>query len=275
MSSVTDSLIFRHIFSTPVSAAIWSDERRTKYYLEFEAALAEVQANLGIIPPKAAVAIRSECDISLIDMQELGVETVRIGYPVLPLVKQLVRLVNEVEPGLGEWAHWGATTQVCGINLRDVCKVEIYVLQDVTDTATVLQLRDTCNIVSESLNGITAALRALARKHAATPMPARSNLQQAVPMTFGFKMARLLATFQRHQQRLSEILPRLLVLEFGGAAGTLATLASTGKAMEVQAALAQRLGLAAPDIAWHTERDRIAEIGAFFALVTGTASWVQ
>ena len=114
MSSVTDSLIFRHIFSTPVSSAIWSDERRTKYYLEFEAALAEVQAELGIIPPKAAVAIRSKCDISLIDMQELGAETVRIGYSVLPVVKQLVRLVNEVEPGLGEWAHWGATTQVCG-----------------------------------------------------------------------------------------------------------------------------------------------------------------
>lgn len=158
------------------------------------------------------------------------------------------------------------------LNLRDVHKAEIYVLQDVTDTTTVLQLRDTCNIISESLNGITSALRALAREHAATPMPARSNLQQAVPMTFGFKMARLLATFQRHQQRLSEILPRLLVLEFGGAAGTLATLASTGKAMEVQAALAQRLGLEAPDIAWHTERDRIAEIGAFFALVTGTCA---
>ena len=116
MSSVTDSLIFRHIFSTPVSSAIWSDERRTKYYLEFEAALAEVQAELGIIPRKAALAIRSKCDISLIDMQELGDETVRIGYSVLPVVKQLVRLVNEIEPGLGEWAHWGATTQVCGRN---------------------------------------------------------------------------------------------------------------------------------------------------------------
>ena len=113
MASVTDSVIFQHIFSTPVSAAIWSDDRRTKYYFEFEAALAEVQAELGIIPPEAAVVIRSKCDISYIDVEELIAETVRIGYPVLPLVKQLVRLVNEVEPGLGEWAHWGATTQVC------------------------------------------------------------------------------------------------------------------------------------------------------------------
>ncbi|RXW22789.1 hypothetical protein EST38_g3061 [Candolleomyces aberdarensis] len=103
-------------------------------------------------------------------------------------------------------------------------------------------------------------------------MAARSNLQQAVPMTFGFKTARLLATFQRHKQRLSEILPRLLVLEFGGAVGTLATLADTGLAMEVQKGVAEELGLQIPDIAWHTERDRIAEVGAFFAMVTATCA---
>ena len=103
-------------------------------------------------------------------------------------------------------------------------------------------------------------------------MAARSNLQQAVPMTFGFKMARLLATFRRHQARLAEILPRLLVLEFSGAAGTLATLSDTGKALQVQEELANELGLGVPDIAWHTERDCIAEIGSFFALVTGTCA---
>ena len=106
-------------------------------------------------------------------------------------------------------------------------------------------------------------------------MPGRSNLQQAVPITFGFKMARLLATFRRHQVRLTEILPRLLVLEFGGAAGTLATLADTDSAnlvFKIQEGLAKELGLNVPEIAWHTERDRIAEIGAFFALVTGTCA---
>ena len=109
MLNVTNSVIFRHMFSTPVSAAIWPDECRTEYHLEF--APADVQAELGIILPKAAVAIRSKCSISLIDTQQLGVETAKIGYPVLPrLVKQLVGLVNKVEFGLGEW---GATTQVC------------------------------------------------------------------------------------------------------------------------------------------------------------------
>lgn len=103
-------------------------------------------------------------------------------------------------------------------------------------------------------------------------MAARSNLQQAVPMTFGFKMARLLSTFQRHQSRLAEIRPRLLVIEFGGAAGTLATISNTGLGFELQQELAKELGLGVPEIAWHTERDRIAEIGAFFALVTGTCA---
>jgi 3-carboxy-cis,cis-muconate cycloisomerase len=140
------------------------------------------------------------------------------------------------------------------------------------DTATVLQLRDTCKLVKDSIEGIIKVLRHLSSTYADTPMAARSNLQQAVPMTFGFKTARLLATFQRHKQRLSEILPRLLVLEFGGAAGTLATIAETGVALEVQDDLAKEFGLNTPDIAWHTERDRIAEVGAFFALVTGTCA---
>lgn len=148
--------------------------------------------------------------------------------------------------------------------------------KDITDTATILQLRDTCQLVSKALEGITKALTGLATKYASTPMPARSNLQQAVPITFGFKMARLLATFRRHQVRLAEILPRLLVLEFGGAAGTLATLIDADLprtlAFEIQEGLAKELGLSVPEIAWHTERDRIAEIGSFFALVTGTCA---
>ena len=112
MSTVTDSQIFRNIFSTSPSSEIWSDKTRTAYYLQFESALAVAQARLGIIPTKAADAIKEKCKIELIDMEELRKDTERIGYPVLGVVKQLVGLVNKVEPGLGEWAHWGATTQV-------------------------------------------------------------------------------------------------------------------------------------------------------------------
>jgi len=112
MSTVTDSVIFGKIFSTEASSSIWSDRTRTTYYLQFESSLATAQARLGIIPEKAARAIRQKCDIDLVNMEELAQDTKRVGYPVLPLVWQIVRMVNAVEPGLGEWVHWGATTQV-------------------------------------------------------------------------------------------------------------------------------------------------------------------
>jgi 3-carboxy-cis,cis-muconate cycloisomerase len=120
MSSVQDSLIFANILSTPSSASIWSDTTRTAYYLLFESALATVQAKLGIIPQHAADEIVRHCDVKNIDFAELKMQTEVIGYPVLGVVKQLVKMVNAAVPGeeLGEWAHWGATTQVsmCGLS---------------------------------------------------------------------------------------------------------------------------------------------------------------
>ncbi|KAI6115348.1 L-Aspartase-like protein [Pisolithus croceorrhizus] len=246
--------IFRNILSHQEVAAIWSDAGRTSFYLEFERALALVQADLGIIPREAADAIADFCsDVSNVDFEDLRVQTEKIGYPVLGLIKQIVHHVNAKAPGYGEWAHWGATTQ------------------DVTDTATVLQLRQTVDIITSSLDAIIINLRNLADIYKATPMAARSNLQQAVPITFGFKLARLLCTFQRHHERLLQLKHRLFVLQFGGAAGTLATLPAD-KALKCQAALAQALKLAPPEIAWHTERDRFAELAGFFALLTGTCA---
>ncbi|KAL2351478.1 L-Aspartase-like protein [Cryomyces antarcticus] len=252
MTAVTDSLIFRTILSTPASASIWSDTTRTSYYLRIEAALATVQARLAIVPQRAADEIVKCCDVTLVDWEQLERETVLVGYPVLGVVRQIVGRVNEVEGGLGEWMHWGATTQ------------------DITDTATVLQLRDTLVLVEECFDSITESLSDLCETHKTTPVAARSNLQQAIPMSFGFKLARLLATFHRHRTRLAELRARLLVLEFGGAAGTLATIPEVG--LRCQEELAKELGLAVPDIAWHIERDRVAEAGAFFALVTGTCA---
>ena len=140
-------------------------------------------------------------------MAKLKQATERIGYPVLPVVQQLVGLCKD---GLGEWSHWGATTQ------------------DITDTATVLQIREALDIVESDLKAISNALAKLAKKYRDTPMAGRSNLQQAVPITFGYKMATLLASFERHKQRLKELRPRVLVGEFGGAAGTLSSLGKEG-----------------------------------------------
>ena len=259
MTSVQDSLIFGNILSTRESAAVWSDKTRTQCYLAFEGALAKAQARLGIIPQRAADEIIKFClDIRNIDFDNLRKQTELIGYPVLGVVKQLVAHVNAIEPGLGEWAHWGATTQ------------------DVTDTATVIQLWDTLSLFEKTLESIIASLRVLAERHKSTPMAARSNLQQAVPMSFGFKLARLLATFLRHRERLKDVETRLTVLEFSGAAGTLATLPPTQDhpllGLECQRELAKDLNLKVPEIAWHTERDRIAEFGSLRAMLTSTCA---
>jgi 3-carboxy-cis,cis-muconate cycloisomerase len=246
-TTTIDSTIFRDIFSTEAMRRVFSDENRIQKYLDFEAALARAQARLGIIPKEAADEIVKHCNVAEIDFAKLKTQTERIGYPVLPVVQQLVALCRD---GLGEWCHWGATTQ------------------DITDSATVMQIREGLTLIEADLDGISDALAALARKYRDTPMAGRSNLQQAVPITFGYKMATLLAAFERHKQRLKELRTRVLVGEFGGAAGTLSSLG--GRGLETQAELMKELKLGQPAIAWHTVRDTIAEVGCFLGLVTGT-----
>ncbi len=246
-ATATDSLIFRDMFSTEAMRRIFADEARVQYYLDVEAALARVQARLGIIPQEAADEIGRRCQADQFDYALLKAQTERIGYPVLPVVQQLVGLCRG---GLGEWCHWGATTQ------------------DVTDTATVMQIRDALALVEQDLLAISISLAGLAQRYRDTPMAGRSNLQHAVPITCGYKVAVWLAGFQRHLARLRELRPRVLVGELGGAAGTLSSLGADG--LRVQAALCQELGLGQPEIAWHTMRDRIAEVGCFLGLVTGT-----
>lgn len=246
-STIIDSAIFGDIFSTQAMRRVWSDENRTAKYVAIESALAKVQGELGLIPAEAAAEIIRVCHIENIDMAKLKAQTERIGYPVLGVVSQINLLCGDK---LGEYCHWGATTQ------------------DITDTATVLQIREALEIVDAELLALGQGLAKLASEHRDTPMIGRSNLQQAVPVTFGYKMAGLLAAVQRHRERLAQLKPRVLQGEFAGAAGTLASL-DTG-AMETQAGLCAELGLAQPVIAWHTVRDTIAEVGTFLGLVGGT-----
>jgi 3-carboxy-cis,cis-muconate cycloisomerase len=251
-STIVDSAIFGNIFSTDAMRAVWSDENRTQKYLDIEAALARVQARLGIIPQDAADEIVKNCTLDKIDMAKLRAQTERIGYPVLGVVSQLNALCRNK---LGEYCHWGATTQ------------------DITDTATVLQIREALVLVDEDLTAISAALADLARRYRDTPMIGRSNLQQAVPITFGYKMAGLLSAVERHRERLEQLRPRVLMGEFAGASGTLASIEHG--AMETQEGLMAELGLAQPVIAWHTIRDTIAEVGCFLGLVGGTLGKVS
>ena len=246
-ASIIDSRIFQGIFSTDEMRHVWSDENRTQKYLDIERALAIVQARLGLIPQEAADEIVSHCTLDQIDMARLRQQTERIGYPILGVVTQVNQLCRDK---LGEFVHWGATTQ------------------DITDTATVLQIREGLALIDGELAAISAAMAKLAKEHRDTPMIGRSNLQQAIPVTFGYKMAGLLSAIERHRERLAQLKERVLVGEFAGAAGTLASLEKG--AMETQAGLCAELGLKQPLIAWHTIRDNIAEVGAFLGLVGGT-----
>src|SRR5262245_57389951 len=246
-STALDSIIFRDIFSTSEMRLVFSDEYRTACYLEIEAALARVQGRLGIIPKEAANEIVAKCKVENIDFAKLKATTERIGYPILGVVQQIVAFCDD---GLGEWCHWGATTQ------------------DITDTATIMQIRAALDLVEADMEKVAAALAELSRRHRDTPMAGRSNLQQAVPLTFGYKCACLLAAMQRHRARLKELRPRVLVGEFGGAVGTLASLGKDG--LRVQEALMAELKIGQPEIAWHTVRDRIGEVGCFLGLVTST-----
>jgi 3-carboxy-cis,cis-muconate cycloisomerase len=246
-STIIDSRIFGDIFSDARMRQVWSDENRTAKYLDIERALAKVQGQLGLIPQEAADEIVKNCELSMIDWDKLKAKTEQIGYPIIAVVNQINANCRD---RLGEYCHWGATTQ------------------DITDTAMILQMREGLALVEQDLKDISDALAVLAKLYRDTPIIGRSNLQQATPITFGYKMASILAGIERHRERLQQLKPRVLMGEFGGASGTLSSLEKG--AMETQAALMKELGLAQPLISWHTVRDTVAEVGAFLGLVGGS-----
>ncbi|KAK0385561.1 hypothetical protein NLU13_6740 [Sarocladium strictum] len=152
----------------------------------------------------------------------------------------------------GKFVHWGATTQ------------------DIMDTASVLQMKEGLRIVDEKLSGVIAALEKLSVEHRDTPMAGRTHLQHALPVTFGYKCAVWLSGLYRHQERLSQLTSRALLVQYGGAAGTLASLGSGEEGILVRKHLAEELGLEDPPITWHVARDGIAETINFLALVGGS-----
>jgi 3-carboxy-cis,cis-muconate cycloisomerase len=226
--------------------AVFSDRALIGRYIEVEIALARAEARCGVIPAEAADAIARCCDLDALDFDLLRHETDNVGYPILPLVHQLVKQCGES----GRWLHWGATTQ------------------DIMDCAVVLQVRDGLALIGEDITGLRKILADLAQKHRDTPMAGRTHLQQALPVTFGYKAAIWLAMLDRHAERLAQLAPRVLVGQFAGAAGTLASLGDKGFA--VQAALCEELKLGVPVATWHVARDGFAETVNFLGLVTGS-----
>jgi 3-carboxy-cis,cis-muconate cycloisomerase len=245
-TTVLDSILFRDAFGTAEMREVFSDLGLIKVYAEVEIALAKAEARCGVIPREAADEIAARTDVAALDFEELRHQTDIVGYPILPLVHQIARQCGEA----GRYVHWGATTQ------------------DIMDTAVVLQIRKGLAIVERDIDALRGILGDLSKRYRDTPMAGRTHLQQALPITFGYKTAIWLAMFDRHAERLEQLKPRVLVGQFAGAAGTLASLGSKG--FEVQVALCGELDLGVPVATWHVARDGFAEVVNFLALVTGS-----
>ena len=245
-TTVLDSVLFRDAFGTPRMREVFSDRALIGRYVEVEIALAKAEAKCGVIPVEAADVIAKQANGSTLDLDALREETDNVGYPILPLVHQLARQCGEA----GRYVHWGATTQ------------------DIMDTAVVLQLREALGLIDQDISALRQILADLSQRHRDTPMAGRTHLQQALPVTFGYKTSIWLAMFDRHAERLQQLKPRVLVGQFAGAAGTLASLGDKG--FEVQQAFCEELGLGIPSSTWHVARDGFAEAINFLALVTGS-----
>ena len=242
----SDSPVLGTLYGSDAMRAIFDERTWFQRMLDVEAALARVQARLGIIPADAAAAITAAAHVDNLDTSELAASVRNVGYPVVGVVRGLSRAAGPA----GAWTHWGATTQ------------------DIMDSATVLQAKDGLTLIRTTLDQIIAALARQADTHRHTVMAGRTHLQHALPVTFGLKCAIWLQPLIAHRERLDQLRPRLEVVQFGGAAGTLASLGDQG--LPVLLGLADELGLATAPAPWHVARDAFAEAVAFLGLVCGS-----
>ena len=240
--------LFGSPYGTPAMRRIFSARARLGAMARFEAALAQAQARLGIIPQSAADAIAAAAaGVDAFDVAAIAAATENVGYPVVPFVKELGKRAGG---DAARYVHWGATTQ------------------DVLDSALVLQLRDALALLESDLRATVDALAERARRHRGDVMAGRTHLQHALPITFGYKVAVWLAPLLEHVAGQESLRARVLRVQFGGAVGTLASLGSRGR--EVTVALADELDLAAPEAPWHADRSAFATLASAVAVTCGS-----
>jgi 3-carboxy-cis,cis-muconate cycloisomerase len=241
-----DSAILGGLFGSDATRRLFSDETRLQKMLDVEAALARVEARLGIVPKEEAEAIARAAKVENLSFDELGASTRNVGYPVVALVKQLGKAAGG---DAARYVHWGATTQ------------------DILDTALVLQIRDGLVLIRADIVRVARALVDRAQKHRTDLMAGRTHLQHALPVTFGYKCAVWAAPLLDDLARLDAVAGRVLRVQFGGAVGTLASLGKQGRAVTED--LARELDLDAPDAPWHVTRDALAETASALGILCG------
>src|ERR1700731_244130 len=225
------------MLSSAAMRAVCDDAAYLQHMLDFEAALARAEAEVGVIPANAADAIAKACTASSFDLNALAEAATRSGNLAIPLVKSLTADVTKADAEAARYVHWGATSQ------------------DVIDTAAMLGLRAAIEALLADIDRAIAGFAKLARQHRDTAVVARTWLQHALPMPFGLKLAEYAAALHRSRSRLRRLRSEELALQFGGAAGTLAALGDKG--MRVAEKLAQELKLPLPAAPRATPPQRI------------------
>jgi 3-carboxy-cis,cis-muconate cycloisomerase len=238
------------LFRSEQLERVFSDSEYLQSLLHFEAALARAEFLAGVIPESASRAISEKCQADLFDQKAIIAGAALSGNLAFPVVKQLTELVAKEDKEAAQFVHWGATSQ------------------DAIDTATILQVRRALELIDRDLRSLIDVLAALTETHRQTLIVARTWMQQALPTTFGFIVAGWLDAILRHRARLQELRTHVLVLQFGGAVGTLAALGHLGPA--VAEGLAEDLHLSLPVVPWHSQRDRLAEVATTLGLCCGT-----
>ena len=245
-------MLYQNFFYSPQVDALFTNEATIGYMLQFESALAQAQAKHGMIPQNVADMISENCVIEVIDIQLLISQVGLGGNACIPLVKQLTNAVKRQDSEAAVYVHFGATSQ------------------DVIDTATILQAKESVIIIEKDLQKVIQQLQILAENHQQTSMIGRSFMQQARPITFGFKVDTWLDGLNRSKERIERILQDNFVVQFGGAVGNKSAFGANGDV--ISETLATILNLKNSLISWHTQRDRIAEIATTLGILTGTIS---
>lgn len=244
--------LYRTLFYNPEGNALYTDDATVDYMLRAESALARAQARHNLIPGWAAESITACCDVHLMDVERLVADIPLGANACIPLVKQLTSVVEKRNPEAAGYVHFGATSQ------------------DIIDTATMLQTRDAVRLIQFDLQQLITQLDELATSHQHTIMAGRTLLQQAKPITFGFKVRTWLDGLSHSASRIEAILTDTFALQLGGAVGDLQAMGPVGPA--VAQTMADDLALSNPPIAWHTQRDRIATIAAGLGILVGAVA---
>ncbi|MCO7570017.1 3-carboxy-cis,cis-muconate cycloisomerase [Pseudomonas chlororaphis] len=250
MTLTASNQLFDAYFTAREMRGVFCDQGRVQAMLDFEAALARAEARIGLIPQRAVAPIEAACRAQFYDFQALGEAIATAGNSAIPLVKALGKQIAQGDAEAERYVHLGATSQ------------------DVMDSGLVLQLRRAVQLLEQDLYRLGDLLAAQAQRYADTPLAGRTWLQHATPVTLGMKIAGWLGAVTRSRERLQQLKPRLLVLQFGGASGTLAALGE--QALPIARALAEELQLRLPEQPWHTQRDRLVEFASVLGLLAGS-----